>query len=345
MSRNLLRRFRLPELANDFELAEWFRWPLNQLQWYADTRGIERATQSEQLRHYHYRLLAKRHGKLRLIECSKPRLKSLQRVVLREIVERIPPHPAVHGFRKRRSIKTNAEQHLGKRVVIRLDLEDFFPTITAARVRGVFTGVGYPRDVAKVLTGLCTNSAPSKVWLDATNGDHLAHAQGSRYSAPHLPQGAPTSPALANLVAYRMDCRLAGLAQALDATYTRYADDLVFSGDDELARGARSFCASASAIAMEEGFTVNFRKTRVMMAGVRQQVTGVVVNARPNVRRDEFDRLKATLTNCIRHGAESQNREGHPEWRQHLMGRVAHMAMLNAGRGEKLEKLLEQIAW
>jgi RNA-directed DNA polymerase len=345
MARNLLRRFGLPEIAHDFELAEWFRIPLNQLQWLADSRGMERTSESEPLRHYRYRLLAKRHGKLRLIECPKPRLKALQRVVLREIVERIPPHPAVHGFRKRRSIKTNAEQHVGKRVVIRLDLEDFFPTITAARVRGLFAGVGYPRDVARLLTGLCTNSAPSHVWFDATKDDHLAYAQGSRYSAPHLPQGAPTSPALANLVAYRMDCRLAGLARSLDATYTRYADDLVFSGDDELARGARSFCASASAIAMEEGFTVNFRKTCVMMAGVRQQVTGVVVNARPNLAREEFDRLKATLTNCIRHGAESQNRDSHPEWRQHLMGRVAHVEMLNAERGEKLQALWRRLEW
>jgi RNA-directed DNA polymerase len=142
MARNLLRRFGLPELADDFELAEWFRVPMNRLQWFADTRGIERTTESEQLRHYRYRLLAKRNGRLRLIECPKPQLKALQRVVLQEIVERIPPHPAVHGFRKRRSIKTNAEQHLGKRVVIRLDLEDFFPTITAARVRACLPELG-----------------------------------------------------------------------------------------------------------------------------------------------------------------------------------------------------------
>ncbi|WP_425400219.1 reverse transcriptase family protein [Aeoliella sp.] len=345
MARNLIRRFRLPAIQNDFDLAEWFRMPLKQLAWYADCRNIERTTHREPLRHYRYRLLTKRFGQLRLIESPKPRLKSLQRDLLEEIIGRLPPHSAAHGFRRGRSIKTNAMEHVGRRVVIRMDLEDFFPSITAARVRAVFLGVGYPRDVAELLTGLCTNAAPSAVWRDVTTGDRLAFNQASRYAVPHLPQGSPTSPALANLVTLHLDRRLSGLATAVGGAYTRYADDLVFSGDDQLARSAKRFCTHVAATAMEEGFQVNFRKTRIMHASGRQQVAGVVVNAHPNVSRREFDLLKATLTNCLRHGPESQNRTEHPHYRQHLAGRVAHFEMLNPARGAKLRELFEKIAW
>ncbi|MCO6044239.1 reverse transcriptase family protein [Aeoliella sp. ICT_H6.2] len=341
----MIGRFRLPNLQDDFDLADWFRLPLSRLAWYADCRNVERTTHSEQLRHYRYRLLAKRFGQVRLIESPKPRLKTLQRAALEEIVGKVPPHRAAHGFRRGHSIKTNALLHVGQRVVIRMDLEDFFPSITVARVRGVFRGMGYPRDVATLLAGLCTNAAPSSVWLAATTGDRLAFNQASQYSAPHLPQGAPTSPALANLVAYRLDCRLAGLAAALDCNYTRYADDLVFSGDDHLARRAKRFCTHVAATAMDEGFQLNFRKTRIMRASQRQQVAGVVVNSHPNVSRSEFDRLKATLTNCARHGPASQNRDGHPHWQQHLAGRVAHFEMLNPARGAKLRALFESISW
>lgn len=342
---NLLRRFQLPEIESDFELAEWFRLPLEKLQWFADYRGIERSTRREKLRHYRYRLLEKRFGQLRLIESPKPRLKSMQRCVLQEIVQRIRPHLAVHGFRPRRSIKTNAQMHLGKQVVIRMDLEDFFPSVGIARVRATFATAGYAREVAELLAGLCTNSAPANVLPRTARQSRVAKSQAERYGAPHLPQGAPTSPALANLAAYRLDCRLAGLARAAGATYTRYADDLVFSGDASLNRCANRFCTSVAATAMDEGFVVNFRKTRVMRHDQRQQVAGVVVNSRPNVTRTDYDRLKATLTNCIRHGPESQNRSNHTEWRAHLMGRVAHVAMLNPNRGAKLRKLIDQVVW
>ena len=104
-----------------------------------------------------------------------------------------------------------------------------------------------------------------------------------------MPQGAPTSPYLANLAAFRLDQRLSGLASACESTYTRYADDLAFSGSDRLVRGAKTFCTHVAAIAMEEGFVVNFHKTRLMRRGVRQHLAGIVVNEYPNIRRDEYD--------------------------------------------------------
>lgn len=160
-----------------------------------------------------------------------------------------------------------------------------------------------------------------------------------------MPQGAPTSPALANLCAYRLDCRLAALAAALGGCYTRYADDLAFSGGPELERGARRFQVLVCLIALEEGFEVRTRKSRFMRRGVRQQLAGVVVNAHPNVRRDEYDRLKAILHNCARHGPASQDRDGHPDFRAHLLGRIAHVAMLCPGRGRRLREWFDRIEW
>jgi hypothetical protein len=210
-------------------------------------------------------------------------------------------------------------------------------------VAAFFRTAGYPERVAERLAGVCTNAAPASVWAGCVT--HVEWETRQMYRRAHLPQGAPTSPALANAMAYRLDCRLGGLAQAAGGAYTRYADDLAFSGDAEFARGVGRFALHAMAVAMEEGFAVHARKTRVERQGVRQQLAGLVVNSRINVARDEFDRLKALLTNCVRHGAESQNREAHPAFREHLRGRVGFVESVNAARGAKLRAIFEKIGW
>src|SRR5262249_30454916 len=143
----------------------------------------------------------------------------------------------------------------------------------------------------------------------------------------------------------RLDCRLAALAEAVGARYTRYADDLAFSGAGEIERGARRFQVEVCRIALEEGFEVHTRKSRFMREGVRQQLAGVVVNVRPNVRRDEYDRLKAVLTNCVRRGPASQTREGRADFRAHLAGRISYIALLNPARGRRLRALFDRIRW
>src|SRR5262249_14700514 len=152
-------------------------------------------------------------------------------------------------------------------------------------------------------------------------------------------------PALANLCAYRLDCRLNALARSLGAGYTRYADDLAFSGGPDLERSARRFQVQVCRIALEEGFEVHTRKSRFMRQGVCQRLAGVVVNDHPNVRRQEYDRLKAILTNCSRRGPATQNRDGHADFRGHLAGRIAYVAMLSPARAERLRALFAQIRW
>jgi hypothetical protein len=332
----------VPALPTTTALAEWLGLTPGQLDWFADPHGHEADVAAGPLRHYTYRLIPKASGRWRLLEMPKSQLKAIQRRLLSEMLALAPPHNAAHGYRQGRSIVTCAAPHCGQRVVLRFDLRHFFPSVRAARVHGLFAAMGYPGPVARLLTGLCTNVIPGDVWQAAPAA---AHEERQRYRAPHLPQGAPTSPALANLCAYRLDCRLDGLARSLGANYTRYADDLTFSGGRDLELSARRVHVAVCGIALDEGFEVNTRKSRLMRQGVRQQVVGVVVNARPNVRRAEYDALKAILYNCLRHGPASQNRNARPDFRAHLLGRVAHVGLLNASRGRRLRELFERVCW
>jgi hypothetical protein len=328
-------------------LPERFGMKESELEWFADTAGRNNKDESLRLRHYTVRWMKKQTGKVRLLESPKRRLKTIQRKILREILDHIPPHPAAHGFRAGRSVVSYAGPHCGREIVLRFDLADFFPSVGRARVEAIFRTAGYPEAIAKLFAGLCTTRLPRDVW-DARPGpaaDGSDHATWQRLNQAHLPQGAPTSPALANLCAYRLDCRLLALAQASGATYTRYADDLAFSGGADLARGWKRFQTAVAVIALEEGFALNFRKTRAMRPGHRQKLAGVVVNVRPNIPRGEFDRLKAILTNCVRNGPDGENREGHRDFRAYLLGKIAHVAMLNPARGAKLRAIFERIRW
>jgi RNA-directed DNA polymerase len=339
--------WQLPALTTSTALANWLELTPTELDWFADCHGHEADVKQGPLRHYTYRFVPKASGKWRLLEKPKPRLKALQRRLLHDLLDGIPPHPAAHGYRRGRSIRTFVAPHCGRRIVLGFDLRHFFPSVRSSRIHSVFCTAGYPSDVARLLTGLCTNAVPEDVWRDVpgTQTPTAIWQEQKRFRFPHLPQGAPTSPALANLCAYRLDCRLQGLAQSVGGAYTRYADDLAFSGGEELERSARRFQVQVCRVALEEGFEVHTRKSRFMRQGVRQQLVGVVVNAHPNLRRADYDQLKAILYNCVRDGPASQNKSSHTDFRAHLLGRIAHAAMLNAPRGQRLRTLFERIDW
>ena len=232
----------VPSIESAAALAEWLGIKAGELEWFSDLKGLAYRKSSPKLGHYHYRVLAKGNGSVRLIEAPKLRLKELQRQILTGILEKIPVHSAVHGFVKGRSIKTFVAPHVGKRVVLKMDLQEYFPSFRAARIQTFFRTLGYPESVADLLGGICTNAVPRRVWGDLTRGFDPSRMQEARvlYSRPHLPQGAPTSPALANLCTYRVDWRLVGLAKSVGANYTRYADDLAFSGDEALEKANRA---------------------------------------------------------------------------------------------------------
>jgi hypothetical protein len=337
----------VPSLPTSSALADWLSLTPARLDWFADVHDLQARTLPGPLRHYSYRWIPKAAGRWRLLEIPKPRLKSFQRRILHEILVGLPPHDAAHGYRPGRSAVTSAAPHCGQRIVLRFDLRHFFPSVRSSRIHRVFRTAGYPMEVARLLTGLCTGSVPDDVWETApdTSGESASWEDRKRHRFAHLPQGAPTSPALANLCAYRLDCRLHGLARAVGARYTRYADDLAFSGGTEVERSARDLQVQVCLIALEEGFEVHTRKSRFMRQGVCQQLVGVVVNTHPNVRREAYDDLKAVLHNCARHGPASQNRAGHADFRAYLLGRVAQVAQINPARGSRLRVMFEKITW
>ncbi len=204
--------------------------------------------------------IRKRSGGVRPIAAPLPELKSLQRRLLRRLLNGLKTHPAATGFTRGQSFVSNARRHEGRAVVIHFDIKDFFPSIPAQRVRRYFRKIGWNRPAANLLTRLCT-------WQD------------------RLPQGAPTSPRLSNLVNYRLDARLAGLADKYHGVYTRYADDITISlaADDW---DLRPLIATALKIIREEGYRPHVRKKfDVRRRHQRQEVTGLVVNRRANLSR------------------------------------------------------------
>ena len=334
----------VPKLVTEADQCAWFETSPEQLAWLADVHGRER-TRSGRLRQYLYKWVRKRSGGMRLLEIPKSKLKSMQRRILKDILGCIPAHPAACGFVQNGSVLRFVLPHSGKRFVLRMDLKDFFTSVQISRVHALFRTVGYSENIARVLAGLCTNSVPPDVLAIPEWSDPSAALHKQKMRTPHLPQGAPTSPALANLCAYKLDVRLSALAKRFDWAYTRYADDLLFSGR----KGGRAFMAQfqiwAGAIAIEESFELNMRKTRFMPPGARQHAAGLVLNEKPNISRDDFDALKAILHNCVKLGPASQNREQHANFRAHLLGRISYVAQIHPQRGMRLHKMFEAINW
>ncbi|QDT38111.1 reverse transcriptase family protein [Stratiformator vulcanicus] len=336
-----LTRWELPALTTPEDLADWMEVSIGELAWLTHRTESAYRPPSLEAAHYHFRWVHKKSGGSRLIESPKRRLKHVQQLLLRGLLDRVPAHPAAHGFVRGRSIVSNAQPHVGKAVVLSYDLENFYPAVRYNRVVAVFRGLGYSREAAIWLTRLTTSALPPRMPLPEGRGANLIRA----YAARHLPQGAPTSPALANLSAFSLDVRLNGLANSFEANYTRYADDLTFSGDDRFRRSLATFIPLVNQIVRSEQFVVHREKRKVVKHGQRQLVTGVVVNDRPNVSRAAYDRLKATLHNCVRQGPASQNRDEHLNFEAHLQGKISHVRQLNPARAEKLQRLFDRIEW
>jgi hypothetical protein len=339
-----LGEIRLPAWTNVGRLAEALGVPVPGL--WRLTRPTHRQRQAglgEQ--HYRFRLCPKRTGGWRLLEVPQPWLRALQRRVLDELLARIPPHEAACAYLADRTVVDHARTHVGQRVLLKFDLQDFFATVRASRVHATFATLGYADEVARALTALCTTATPEPVLERLREDGGLSWTQAQRLRDAHLPQGAPSSPALANLCAFAFDVRVAAFARELGARYTRYADDLVLSGGDALRANRLRIEVRIGAIALEEGFALNHRKSRCVAQSRPQRVCGIVVNARTNLPRAEFDRLKAILHGCVRHGPASQNREGHADWKEHLRGRIAWAAQLNAPKAARLQRLFAQVDW
>ena len=289
--------------------------------------------------HYVHFAVPKKRGGERVISAPMPRLKKAQRWVLDHLLSSIPVHDAAHGFVSERSIVTNATPHVGAEVVVNCDIKDFFPSVTYPRVKGVWRSLGYGEAVSTILALVCTAPKTTQVELD---GRRFFVAQGAR----HLPQGAPTSPALTNIICRGLDARLDGMSKAYGYTYTRYADDMTLSAADEEAVGLLGkMMGGARFVVEDEGFVLHPDKTRVLRRGVQQEVTGVVVNEKLSVSRRVLRRFRALLFQIERDGPEGKSWSARPgeDVLATIDGFCAFVQMVDPRRGAILRPRVDTI--
>lgn len=285
--------------------------------------------------------LAKRRGGTRTILAPREDLKSLQCRLAEQLALAYSPRKVVYAFVKDRSIVHNAEQHLCHRHVLNVDFTDFFPSINFGRVRGLFIHLNASPAAATILAQICCHKGT-------------------------LPQGAPTSPTISNMICLRMDRELLFLAKKYHCRYTRYADDLTFSKKSgafpqELAYrdkddGRTILGQALRAVIESNGFRPNPEKTWLFNRQARQVVTGLVVNAKRNVRREWVRQLRAMINAWKVHGLEcaaaeyetkyftGQQRGGKPApFGQVVLGKMEFLKMVKGAEDLVYKKLQSRL--
>ncbi|MBK8256332.1 MAG: RNA-directed DNA polymerase [Polyangiaceae bacterium] len=320
----------LPILSTPADVARALNLPIGKLRWLC---FHSEATEKP---HYRYFEIPKRSGGTRKIAAPQPELAKAQEWIFTHILQKLPTEDAAHGFIPNRSTVTCAAPHVGKDVVINLDVKDFFPTITFVRVRGVFQKLGYSPAVATIFALLCTEAPRVETSFE---GQTLWAAVGPRA----CPQGACTSPALSNQVARKLDRRFVGMSKKHGFVYTRYADDLTFSAPEGKRAEIGMLMARVRHILAEEGFTLHPDKGRVQRRQHQQLVTGIVVNQKLGLDRKHIRRLRAILHAAQKTGLEAQNRENIPHFEAHIRGHLAYLHMVAPDKAAPLLQALNSL--
>ena len=260
--------------------------------------------------------ILKKNGSFREIDAPSKPMKIIQRWILQHILYHIDPGEYAHGFVIGRSIATNAVEHQGQKLVLGIDLKDFFPSIKYNRILGYFKTLGYKEEIAIILTEMCTFK-----W--------------------RLPQGAPTSPMLSNLISWHLDVKLAKFCEERGLTYTRYADDITISGGSDLPRYSKTIIKKIE----ESGFIVNEEKLRLLTQGTSQKVTGIIVNEKISIGKDSKRKLNAIVYNIMRNGPILENRTNDPFFKERLFGHLGHAHLIDPEFASPLIEDLKKIDW
>jgi retron-type reverse transcriptase len=270
--------------------------------------------------------IPKRSGAQRVITSPNSKLKWVQRSILEKLLYQIPDHESSVGFQPGINIAHNAKVHAGADVVVSIDLQDFFPTVTAPRVFGALKSVGFQKRMAGIITALCT-------WQGA------------------LPQGAPTSPRLANMVCYRMDNKIRSYLNRIGWRYTRYADDITMSfrqsdKPDFVLKSVDGIVSVIRRIIKEEAFQVNENKTKIMRRGRRQWVTGLVANQQPNILKGKFKQVRAAIHKASMLGLQQAAIErgiSQVKYAQWVSGNIAFFHMVNPEKTAAMKSQWEEV--
>lgn len=326
----ILQKFNLPVFNQVVDFASAIGADLSTLRYLLYQRKVSR------INHYHTFKIPKKTGGKRLISAPKTRLKALQLWVLEKILNRIEINDHVHGFIKERSIISNAQPHLEKDIVINVDLKDFFPSISYKRVKGLFHKLGYSEQLATVFGLICTHAETEHVEMD---GISYYVQKGDRV----LPQGSPASPAISNLIAFKLDKKITGLASKFNFTYTRYADDLSFSTSKENEKNIASLLFFLKKIIESEGFTMHPAKTHIMRKGNLQKVTGIVVNEKLNVQRAQLRKFRSLLHHIESNGWKDQKWGNAKNLINAVEGYINFVKMVNKNKAAAFKVQLENI--
>lgn len=327
---DLLSQLGLPVFPSVEELAALLGITISQLRFLAYNRKVSKVS------HYKRFYMPKKSGGKRLISAPMPLMKKVQYSILHELLYKLAVQDTAYGFVPNRSIVGNAEKHIGQSVVINMDLKNFFPTITYKRVKGLFKALGYADKYATILALLCTEPETDEVMID---GQRYFVATGER----HLPQGAPTSPVITNLICRTLDKRMLGAAEKLGFTFTRYADDCTFSCGDSTKENVGKMLWIAQKIIVEEGFIMHPDKLRIMHKGRHQEVTGIVVNEKLNISRKTLKNFRALLFQIERDGFQGKSWNNSPNLRDCIQGYANFVHMVHPAKGQVLKAQVRRI--
>lgn len=260
--------------------------------------------------------MKKKRGGYRTIDAPSKKLKFVQRWILGNILYSMRVNKDSHGFIPGRSIATNAQIHVGQELVMGIDLKDFFPSIKFNRVNGFFKSVGYNDNISTILAELCTFN-----WK--------------------LPQGAPTSPMISNLIASSLDRRLAGFCKKKGLLYSRYADDITISGGKVLPR----YKTLIFRIITEEGFEINYEKVRIQGRGSCQLVTGLVVNDKVSIGRKKKRIIKSLVHKISENGSIEANETDNPFFKEIVYGLLSFTNVVEPEFAQPLIEKINLIDW
>jgi retron-type reverse transcriptase len=318
-----LKTLGLPVFSNVLELASLMKVEPEDVSWLCYERG------TKQDDHYSRFEIPKRTGGTRLISSPKPKMRQAQTWINQQILSHLSPSDASFAFRPKKSIVDNAKVHLGAEVIVKLDIRDFFPTITFIRVRGYFEMLGYNPGIATVLALLCTDAPRRRVTVYGKS--HIVAVDERS-----LPQGACTSPALSNLIGSMFDARIQGWLKYKNAgwRYTRYADDLTFSTTDSNAN-VGELIAMITRICKEEGFEIKDSKTRIMRKPRRQVVTGILLESDVRLTKTTLRSIRAFLHQCDTQGFEKVTERIGKDAQSVAKGYVAYVDMVMPGYSQK----------
>lgn len=329
---DFLKRYNLPLISDELVFCDMVNLELNRLKWLITHK------KASTISHYTHFHVFKKNGDKRLIWAPKRDLRRLQKWILENILEKFPLHSSAKGFVKNESIISNATAHQKKKIVLNLDLKDFFHTFDFRRVLGLFKSMGYSGKVSTILAMLTTESDRKRISIH----DQLYFVEkGVR----KLPQGAPSSPMITNLICWKLDNRLTGLAKKFGWDYSRYADDLTFSGDD--VSQVKHIYHLTRKIIEDENLVINNNKIKFLRPSNRQMVTGIIVNDKISFPREWRRKLRAELHTLAKYVDNGNFQEATKYSLNSLKGKIALIKMINLNSAfvlkQKLDSIIEKI--